>query len=312
MAFVKLDCGILNSTLWFDKGARDIFITALLMAEPFELTEPASQIHVGSLEYTGWTVPVGWYGFVPAAGIGIIHRAGVDETVGHAALMSLGSPELSSRTPKYDGRRLVRIDGGYLVLNFIKYRERDATAADRQRRWRERQKADNSSRVMDDPLRVISNQAEAEYRVQSTEVQEEQEVVNDGLRPSSLMSLWNDLTQPPIPKCLKLSKARVQKAKVRLAEHDLGWWREVVIRINASDFCRGQSDRGWVATFDWLVANEDSALKVLEGKYDNRTSAPKALARATASPLPPSDDDWCQHEPRCNSREWHALLVGES
>ena len=169
MPFVKLDCGILNSTLWFERDAREVFITALLMAEPFELREPTAQISVDSLEPTGWTVPAGWYGFVPAAGIGIIHRARVDETTGRAALAQLGSPEISSRSPEFDGRRLVRIDGGYLVLNFIKYREKDATAADRQRRWRERQKLkeDNAeSRVTEPPSRVISNQAEAEAEVQ--------------------------------------------------------------------------------------------------------------------------------------------------
>jgi len=165
MPFVKLDCGILNSTLWFDRQARDVFITALLMAEPFELLEPTPQIHVDSLEYTGWLVPAGWYGFVPAAGVGITYRAGIEESEGREALRALGSPENSSRTPDYEGRRLVRIDGGYLVLNFIKYREKDATSADRQRRWRERAKLkaqDKPSRVTGPPSRVISNQAEAE------------------------------------------------------------------------------------------------------------------------------------------------------
>lgn len=138
MPFVKLDCGILNSTLWFDKAARDVFVTALLMAEPFELSEPTPQIAVDSLENTGWMVPPGWYGFVPAAGVGIVHRSGADETEGYEALKRLGEPEESSRTPDFDGRRMVRISGGYLILNYIKYRERDYTSAERSRRYRER------------------------------------------------------------------------------------------------------------------------------------------------------------------------------
>ena len=39
----------------------------------------------------------------------------------------------------YDGRRLVRIDGGFIVLNFAVYREKDHSAAKRQREYRERQ-----------------------------------------------------------------------------------------------------------------------------------------------------------------------------
>ena len=35
-------------------------------------------------------------------------------------------------------------------------------------------------------------------------------------------------------------------------------------------------------------------------------------ARSSASPLPTSYDEWCTHEPRCNSREWHAVLVARA
>ena len=78
MPFVKLDCGILNSTLWFDRTARELFITALLMAEPFETVEPIPQIAINSMALTGWSVPPGWYGFIQSASIGIIHRARLD------------------------------------------------------------------------------------------------------------------------------------------------------------------------------------------------------------------------------------------
>lgn len=163
MPFVKLDCGILSSTLWFERTARELFITALLMAEPFETIDAMPQIASDSLDFTGWSVPPGWYGFVPAANVGIIHRACLevnDDT--RAALASLGLPEVGSRSQDFDGRRLVRVDGGFIVLNFIKYRDKDATTADRSRRWRERQKLKQATRVSDTPTRVIRHQAEAE------------------------------------------------------------------------------------------------------------------------------------------------------
>jgi hypothetical protein len=138
MAFVKLDCGMLDSTLWVDRAARELFITALLMAEPRELLEPLPQIALQSLEPTGFIVPPGWYGFIPAAGSGIIRRAGMEAEVGMQALERLGAPENESRTPAFDGRRLVRIDGGFIALNFEKYRQKDHTTAERSRRYRER------------------------------------------------------------------------------------------------------------------------------------------------------------------------------
>lgn len=161
MPFVKLDCGMLDSTLWFERDAREVFITALLMAEPFEVITPAAQIEVRSLDLTGWLVPPEWYGIVPAAGIGIIARAQVDRELGLRALEQLGSPEVGSRSKEFDGRRLVRINGGYIVLNYFKYRDRDYTTAERSRRYRER-KAEKSRRDVTESHRDIT-QAEAEY-----------------------------------------------------------------------------------------------------------------------------------------------------
>lgn len=138
MSFVKLDCGLLDSTLWPDREARELFITALLMARPKQTVTAMAQIEVRTLNPTGFEVPSGWYGFVAAAGTGIVRRAGMDVEVGLAALERLGSPEKDSRTPDFEGRRLVRVDGGYLALNFWKYHEKDHTAAVRAKRYREK------------------------------------------------------------------------------------------------------------------------------------------------------------------------------
>ena len=112
MAFVKLDSGLLDSSLWTDRDARDVFLTALLMAVPYELTAPAMQLPPHGLIHTGYLVPVGWYGLVKAAGIGICSRAGLDRAVGMAALTRLGSADFESRSAEHDGRRLARISGG--------------------------------------------------------------------------------------------------------------------------------------------------------------------------------------------------------
>lgn len=141
MAFVKLDTGILNSTLWIERDQRELFITALLMAEPREFSEPVKQIKIGDLDYTGFEAPPGWYGFVPAASVGIIRRAGVDKDSGMDALRLLGEPDPDSRSKKFEGRRLIRMNGGFIILNYMDYRDKDHTAAIRQQRLRDRRKA---------------------------------------------------------------------------------------------------------------------------------------------------------------------------
>ena len=138
MAYAKLDAGILDSSLWLDRCAREVFITTLLLAEPFELREALPQYHADSLILTGWSVPPGWYGKVGAAGPGILRRACVDHAEGIAALERLGSPDPDSRTTDFEGRRLVRVNGCYLVLNYMTYRDRDHTAAVRSKRYRDR------------------------------------------------------------------------------------------------------------------------------------------------------------------------------
>ena len=50
MAFVKLDTGILDSTLWMEKDQRDVFLTALLMALPHEFKEPQRQTEIDTME----------------------------------------------------------------------------------------------------------------------------------------------------------------------------------------------------------------------------------------------------------------------
>ena len=138
MAFVKLDTGILKSPLWMEMAQRNVFLTALLMAEPREFSAPQEQIAVDSLESTGFVVPPGWYGFCPAAGVGILRAAIVDREEGMEALRALGEPDVESRSKQFEGRRMIRVDGGYIILNYMLYRERDHDAAERMRKLRAR------------------------------------------------------------------------------------------------------------------------------------------------------------------------------
>ena len=163
MAFVKLDSAMLNSSIWHQRDDRSVFVTALLMAEPFELADPMPQMEVRSLEKTGWVVPPGWYGFVRAAASGIIAQDGIEREAGLVVLEALGSPDPESRSPEYDGRRLVRISGGYIVLNYFQYRDRDHGAADRMRRLRERRKDGKSDAPQQDPAITAFERAWALY-----------------------------------------------------------------------------------------------------------------------------------------------------
>lgn len=174
--FVKLDSDIVRSSLWIGRDLRSLFITALVMAEPLEVLESLPQLEVRSLEPTGFTVPPGWYGIVRAAGVGILRMDGIAAEAGYPLLEQLGSPDPDSRSRKWDGRRLARVDSGYIVLNYFDYRDRDYSAADRMRRLRERRKlaalaatAALEASVTANGDVVTANVTQAESRVQRAE-----------------------------------------------------------------------------------------------------------------------------------------------
>lgn len=107
-------------------------------------------------------------------------------------------------------------------------------------------------------------------------------------RADDLMTAWNETTHPPIPRCRELTTKRKRHARARLMERTLPEWVEVFGRIQASAFCRGESKSDWRATFDWAIGSPDVAVKVLEGKYDDRQGGmvqvsgnTQMLARAT-------------------------------
>jgi len=140
MPFVKLDCGIIDSSLWLDRDVRSLFITALVMADPYELSRPAEALDLKTMEPTGFVVPPGNYGFVRASGGAIVRADGCSKEAGAAALKALSEPDLDSRSSDFEGRRMVRVDGGFIVLNYWRYRMKDHSAAERMRRMRERQR----------------------------------------------------------------------------------------------------------------------------------------------------------------------------
>ncbi|MCC7462113.1 MAG: GIY-YIG nuclease family protein [Gammaproteobacteria bacterium] len=100
MAFVKLDTGILDSTLWLcPSEVRIVFITMLAMARPDGHCEA--------------TAPV------------IARRANLPVETVRKALDELSAPDPDSRSLDQEGRRIVRVDGGFQIVTYAKYRERD-------------------------------------------------------------------------------------------------------------------------------------------------------------------------------------------
>lgn len=96
-----------------------------------------------------------------------------------------------------------------------------------------------------------------------------------------IVEKWNSICGAYLPKVQKLSEARKQKIKARLQEFGKqeAWMPTVEAlfeEIAASDFLRGDNNKGWTATFDWIFDSPKNWVKVMEGNYNNHRGVKKA------------------------------------
>lgn len=105
--FTKLHSSILDSTIWREANpTRILFITLLAMADKDGVIEAS----------------------IP--GLADRARLSMQETID--AIATLESPDQFSRSPENDGRRIYKIDGGWALTNYAKYRDKQDTEARRE------------------------------------------------------------------------------------------------------------------------------------------------------------------------------------
>ncbi len=97
--YTKLFGSIITSTIWCeDNVTRIVWVTMLALKNQDHVVE----------------------GSVP--GLATMARVTVEEC--RASLLKLASPDPDSRTKEHDGRRIEAVEGGWLILNGEKYREK--------------------------------------------------------------------------------------------------------------------------------------------------------------------------------------------
>ena len=105
----------------------------------------------------------------------------------------------------------------------------------------------------------------------------EQDKVKDKEKVQEFFNFWNSAVTEKngviikLPQAKSLSKPRIKKIKTRLTEPTFDF-KKAIPMILESDFLLGV-DGGWRADLDWLIENENNIVKVLEGKYANKSKA---------------------------------------
>jgi len=109
--YTKLYKSIITSTVWQENNTtRILWITMLAMSDAEGMVE----------------------GSIP----GLARLAGITIDECEEAINTLSKPDKYSRTQTHEGRRIEAVDGGWLILNRVKYRDKPNSRAEYYRKWR--------------------------------------------------------------------------------------------------------------------------------------------------------------------------------
>ena len=266
--FTKLFSQILDSTIWDEPwNVKGVWITMLAMAD-----------HQGR---------------VMASIPGLARRATVSLQECETALQVFLSPDHYSQSSEFEGRRIEVIDGGWRLLNYLKYREMrdEEERREYQKKWaKSKRQSQNVDRCQElstsvDQCRPMSTQAEAEAEEESTTPTPSASPSGSGLPPDEekALALWREIAEPAgLPAVIKLDTKR--KASLHARLKDSGWldlFREAITyasRHPEGAWMRGGGTRPWKANLDYFL-KPDAVLKTVE----QARSAGTGTARA--SPL---------------------------
>jgi hypothetical protein len=164
--FVKLFGTILQSSIWEqDSDTRVVWITLLALADPD--------------------------GFVKASLGGLARAAAVSRDACQRAVDCLEAPEIESGTQDYAGRRIERVEGGWQLLNYKKYREirtpDQLRNARRQARFREAHRGENVTLLVTPVTTITSPSASSSGEAGSSEEEDQAEK-----KPSVALTVINE------------------------------------------------------------------------------------------------------------------------
>jgi len=157
--YVKLFGSIVASTIWEeDNETRIVWITMLAMAN--------------------------MHGEVEASIPGLAKFSKVPIPATEAALAKLLAPDPYSRSKENEGRRIEEIDGGWVILNHGKYRDKESKSNQREqdriraKRYRDRKAGDDSrhANVTDSSRSVTLRHAPSRHTEAEAEADSEKEI----------------------------------------------------------------------------------------------------------------------------------------
>lgn len=193
-------------------------------------------------------------------------HAGVIELDEELADFQIGEPIDWNAFLEAGQNRIVRTSGGKLyIAKFIEYQygklSKDC-------------KAHNPVFASLEKHNLLKGYLKGIQRVQDKDKDKDKDKDNDkDSLESQVLERWNTLMG------CRMMMTDSRKASLNARSQSAFWvenWEVAIERVAKSDFCKGKNDRGWKADLDFFL-KPDSVVKILEGKYDNRTGLSDGL-----------------------------------
>lgn len=86
----------------------------------------------------------------------------------------------------------------------------------------------------------------------------------------AIKSRWNEETGGALGKLVMITGRRREMVRARIRETSVDDFFTMIRNAASSSFLRGESQRGWVANFDWCI-KPNNYPKVLEGRYNDNS-----------------------------------------
>lgn len=251
MPFVKLDCGILDSSLWAESPeTRCVFVTMLAMADA--------------------------RGLVRATAPGLAAKSHLPIEAVRLALEKLEAPDQDSRTLLHDGRRVERVEGGYLLLNYLKYRGMRDSEARREQNLEAKKRQRESAKVSQgQPQDATSAQVEAEAEADNGTT--DSSVRTDVGRVFRYWQRVMDHAQS------QLSPKRERLIKARLKDSTLDELRQAIDGCKASAWHMGANDSGQRYDDIALICRDREHVEAFIRKLTEKPPPGRAAPRAVRS-----------------------------
>lgn len=205
----------------------------------------------------------------------LAHRAKISIEDTEEAIKVLTSPDSNSADPEFDGRRIERVPGGFVILNAEKHKQMVTRVVQREQtrkrvaKHREKNKCNAPVTIGNDLVTPSVSYTEAD-----TDTKDQNNIGNEHARSPCPTQKIIDLYHKKLtvlPKCIVITETRKRHLSARWREiPDLNLWGQFFEKVAASKFLTGRvssKDRKpFKASLDWLIKPENFA-KVLEGKY---------------------------------------------